>query len=113
MAELLVKASDATNPDPAKDQRGCYKRGDVVCVRPDGHEWGRLEGLPRFVVVKVPGVSVAAAESHLESSPTRRRTLGISWADLPAGVRTQLQTTGTVTVTPAQIATFIKRKAAT
>lgn len=111
MAELLVKAVDATHPDPAKDARGCYKRGDVVCVQPDGHEWGRLEGLPRFVVVKVPGVSVDQAEAHLERSETRRRAVGIAWADLPAGVRQQLQTTGTVTVTPAQIRNFVKRKA--
>ena len=35
MAELLIKAIDASNPNPDKDKRGCYKRGMVVEIRPD------------------------------------------------------------------------------
>jgi hypothetical protein len=43
MAELLVKAISNSHIDPTKDQRGCYKRGDVVVVMPDGHQWGKEE----------------------------------------------------------------------
>lgn len=54
MAELLIKAVDAFNPDPTKDRRGCYKKGDVVCVRPDGWEWGKEERTKRFSILRIP-----------------------------------------------------------
>ena len=59
MAELLILNRDAT-----AEQRS-YKRGDVVVVRDDGHQWGGAEGLPDFVVAHLPGVSVAAVEAAL------------------------------------------------
>jgi hypothetical protein len=65
MAELLIKAVDATHSDPAKDSRGCYKRGDPVVAMPDGHSWGVREGLPKFVLLKVPGVTVAQAQQYI------------------------------------------------
>ena len=67
MAELLVKARSVANADPDKDRRGCYKRGDIVLAQPDGHEWGRMEGLPDFVVIRVPGLTAAAAVARCES----------------------------------------------
>jgi len=57
MAELLVKAVSFANPDPTKDTKGCYKKGDIVLIMPDGHTWGAAEGLPMFVIVKCPGLS--------------------------------------------------------
>ncbi len=52
MAELLIKAiDDGVFSDVAKDRR-CYKKGDIVAIMPDGHEWGRKESLPKFLVVK-------------------------------------------------------------
>jgi len=50
MAELLIRLKNNTHSDPAKD-RMCYKRGDIVVVKPDGHHWGRAEGLPDFAVI--------------------------------------------------------------
>ncbi len=64
MAEILVKAISVTNADSVKDRRGCYKRGDPVLVKPDGHEWGSSEGLPKFIKVKLPGTSVATVEQY-------------------------------------------------
>lgn len=58
MARLLVKAIDYVHPDPEIDKKGAYKRGDVVCVMPDGHEWGLAEGPPKFEHVDMPGVEV-------------------------------------------------------
>lgn len=55
MARLLIKAVDYTHPDPDKDRRAAYKRGDVVVVMPDGHVWGGAEGPPKFVQMDVPG----------------------------------------------------------
>jgi hypothetical protein len=116
VAELLVKAVDATHPDPAKDARGCYKRGDPVAVKPDGHAWGALETLPRFWVVKVPGATVAQLEQYVaaltnpDGSTNRRREWGVDTAKMPGGVRNTLQNTGTVTVTLAQVQTYLTRK---
>ncbi|MCP4126928.1 MAG: hypothetical protein GY753_07690 [Gammaproteobacteria bacterium] len=59
MAELLIKAVDYAHADPEKDRCGAYKRGDVVVVMPDGHVWGGAEGLPKFLRVSLPGVTVA------------------------------------------------------
>jgi len=55
MSELLIKAGDAKHHDANEDARGCYKRGDPVLAMPDGHRWGRLETIPRFWRVRVPG----------------------------------------------------------
>ena len=49
MAELLILNRDAT-----PDQRG-YKRGDIVVVMDDGHQWGGAEGLPDFVRGRLSG----------------------------------------------------------
>lgn len=57
--EFLVRNFDSTNPDPELDRSGCRKRGMVDSTRPDGHEWGDREGLPRFVVLRCPGVTEA------------------------------------------------------
>jgi len=59
MGTLLIKAVDSRHRDPVKDARGCYKRGDPVLAMPDGHRWGRLETLPRFWRIRVPGERVA------------------------------------------------------
>jgi len=59
MAELLIKASNTTNPDQVKDLRGCYKKGDVVVVKPDGWKWGKEElNKEKFYILKVTDKSV-------------------------------------------------------
>lgn len=63
MAEILVKAVDATHPDQKLDAAGCFKSGDPVVAMPDGHEWGKAEGPPKFYVLKVPGLSVEDARA--------------------------------------------------
>lgn len=77
MAELLVKAVDAVHDDPEVDRRGCYKAGDIVACQPDGHPWGACECLPTFLVVRIPGLSVADARRYTEP-----RTLNVT-ADGP------------------------------
>lgn len=121
MAEFLIKAISATHTDPSKDTRGAYKRGDVVVVMPDRHEWGAAEGLPTFVVVKIPGLDVEKAKAFLEPETeidqetgervtTRRRRWGVKWNDLPLGVRNALRDNGEVTVTWAQVRNFVENK---
>lgn len=121
MAELLIKAISSTNPDPVKDQRGCYKRGDIVDVRPDGFEWGKEEGLPTFVKVKIPGLAVSTLKQFMESekgdgvvipleTTVRRRKWNILINDIPSQIKQTLQTAGEVTVTLSQIRNYIKNK---
>lgn len=122
MAEFLIKAIDATHPDPVKNERGCYKRGDVVAVKPDGWPWGAREGFPTFVIVKVPGLDPAAVEHllHQHEDTTdpenpkvfKRRLWGfhLDHAALPTQVKKSLRDTGSVTVTLPQIKNFVKHK---
>ena len=58
MAEILIKAMDAINSDPVKNLAGCYKKGDIVVIMPDNWTWGKEETLPKFVILKIPGVVI-------------------------------------------------------
>jgi hypothetical protein len=115
MCEILVKAVSVTNPDPDKDQRGCYKRGYLVLIMPDGHVWGREEGLPKFVVIKLPGVPVdnekirkyteewkAMTGLDPDGGPIietqQRRRWQIRWVDLPQAARNKLASTGELVI---------------
>ncbi len=79
MAELLIRLRDNTHTDPAKD-RMCYKRGDIVVVMPDGHQWGRAEGLPDFAVIKTDAAAAQLERfvSVHEEDVTETRTLPLS-----------------------------------
>jgi hypothetical protein len=65
MAEILIKVRDYINVDPEKDRRGVHKRGDIINIKPDGwsagEHWHQSAYHPsqgKFVVVKVPGLTV-------------------------------------------------------
>lgn len=59
MVELLIKSSNTTNSNPLKDLRGCYKKGDVVVVKPDGWKWGKEElNKEKFYILRVPDKTV-------------------------------------------------------
>lgn len=126
MAEILIKARNATHPDPEVDRRGCYKRGDPVVVHEDGHVWGAKEGLPNFVVVKIPGVAASKVRALMESQTEddagtplqdengaprafRRRRWRVLVDNIPSAIRNQLLTTGSVTVTPTQVRNYVRR----
>ena len=110
MAQILIKAIDATHPDATKDRRGCYKRGMPVVVMPDTHTWGREEGLPTFVVIKIPGVPVEKVRKYIEPQLEdttdeqgvypiyRRRLWKIRVADLPLAARNKLANDGELTI---------------
>jgi hypothetical protein len=120
MAELLIKAIDATHSDPVKDKAGCYKRGDIVVIMPDGHEWGKEERLPKFMVVKIPGMSVAEARKYIEgeindTNPDNiititRRKHSFLVDDTPSNIKDELNTKGEITVTWDEIKGFVQDK---
>ncbi|MFN3075352.1 MAG: hypothetical protein ABT940_00445 [Alphaproteobacteria bacterium] len=119
MAELLLRVASSLHADPLID-RGCYKRGDVVAVLPDGHVYGRLETLPTFVKVKIPGLAVATAQNWvrpemdltdpLKPVMLKRRLWRVRVDDIPAAIRNTLITTGEVTVTLTQVRSYIQNK---
>lgn len=41
-------------------------RGEIIVIKPDGWTWGGMERPPQFVVIKVPGVSVAQAQKYTQ-----------------------------------------------
>jgi hypothetical protein len=110
MAEILVKAVDATNVDSEKDRTGCYKAGMPVVVMPDKHPWGKEEGLPKFVVIKIPGISVDKVEDFIrpqyEDSPSlngeymtyRRRKWQIQLSNLPKNAKNILRDKGVLVI---------------
>jgi hypothetical protein len=128
MAELLIKAVDATHGDPEKDAKGCYKRGDVVGVAPNGWEWGSLElkapaAGGKFVVVKITDVTrqqvVNWVRNHWDTEidgtdggvvTVRRRRVHINWTALPNPVRNALNSTGQYTTTWAAIREYVRNK---
>jgi hypothetical protein len=67
MARLLIKAVDSVHADPLTDKQGCYKRGDVVSVQEDSHNWGGKEGLPTFLQLNIAGIPKASLD-YLVSS---------------------------------------------
>lgn len=105
MAQLLIKAVDAVNPDPDTDKRGCYKRGMIVEVREDGAPRGTAEWWPVFVWIMVPGIPADVIRKYMEpelsaltGDVTRRRRWQIQWASLPLAVRNKFQATGQITI---------------
>lgn len=110
MCEIIVKAIDVTNSDPEKDRRGCYKRGYPVAVYPDGTRWGNEERLPKFVIIKIPGVPVdnpmvqkyILPQTIIVPTPEgtdaiqvyRRRLWKIRFADLPVAAHNKLASDG-------------------
>lgn len=41
-------------------------RGEIIVIKPDGWEWGRKERPPSYIIVKVPGVTVAQAVKYTQ-----------------------------------------------
>jgi hypothetical protein len=101
MAELLCKAVSASHSDPVKDQRGCYKIGMIVEIRPDGCIYGTSEGLPTFFKIKIPLVPVdhplLLKLMDMQKSGetiTRRRKCWLQHANIPLAARNKLRDTG-------------------
>lgn len=131
MAELLIKAVNATHSDPLKDARGCYKRGDVVGVAPNGWNWGAKELHPpadggKFVVLKITDVTRQQVINWVRNNwgteidgidfdadgetPLRRRRVRIDVDLVPNNVRNAMNNTGQYTTTWAAIRQYFRNK---
>jgi hypothetical protein len=138
VAEILVKAVDATHPDPVKDAHGCYKRGDIVEIGPNGH-YGNYTETARppvdgglFCRVQISNVTVEQVEqfvrnrlgpdAYLAMPDTEgtdengqpiirfRRRIHINPDWLPASVRNQLRNTGLYVTTWAAVRSYVRDK---
>ena len=122
MAEILIKAVNANHIDPIEDQRGCYKRGNPVVVFPDGHKWGKEEGLPKFFILKITDVSVNVAQEYIQPEYSRiltadgtqvvltRRLYKFLIDNVPSPIKNQILTTGRATASFAEIRSYIQNK---
>ncbi len=124
--ELLIRRNSKTSPDPVKDKM-LYKKGDIVVVKPDGHEWGRMEdpalhpdGVDGcgFVIVKVPGVTATPEKiakwlgtiKDIDGTMTKRRFWEVMTDDVPANIRNKLRDNGVVTITWTNLKNYIRNK---
>lgn len=108
MADLLLKAIDATNSDPETDRRGCYKAGMVVEVREDGAPRGTSEKWPQFAWIRIPGIAADVVRKYMEPQyagiPTeqpevyRRRRWQLRWSELPLAVRNKFTAKGEIVI---------------
>lgn len=120
MAEVLIALQSTSHPDPAIDRRGCWKAGMPVAVAPDGHEWGAREGLPRFFVVRLPGIEVDQIRGYVQEEydpedyqPTsnrvtgearviRRREWQVMLDEVSGPMRDLILATGSITIGPPE-----------
>lgn len=73
MALLLIKATNATHIDPTKDQRGCYKRGDVVSVYEDDAHNGDVVTnpiMPPMAMVRVRSGDIGSLGANVGANAT-------------------------------------------
>lgn len=127
MAEILIAATNPISGHPLS-----WRRGMPVLAFENGHKWGSDELVPpaqggKFVVVRISDVTVDQVNTFLlnrwgfvidsveyavvtvSPEPIRRRPMMLRVADLPVGVRQQLNDTGFFSTTWPQIRTFLTR----
>ena len=127
MALFLIKATNQTHTDPVKDQRGCYKRGDIVQVLDDSaHDGDILTNpiMPPFVLVRIVGLSLEKAMKYMEEDAetnidldsreikvvTTRRRWKLRLDDVPLAIKNQLINSRYIEVTTRKIRNYIRDK---
>ena len=122
MCEVLIQARghwqdgwnqakvDALSDGDKKSHNARIQLGDIVVVKPDGWVWGREETLPRYIVIKAPGVAVedvAHLTEHLmdttDSDPDKHFIKKKRKYQIPNGWLNTHLDEDVVTLTPAEI----------
>jgi len=118
VAEILVMARDNVSSDPIKNSQ-LYKRGQVVCVQPDGHPWaaGELD-TSVFNIIKLPGVPVEDLRDLCETKMVtqydtvtgksqvvmkNRRKVKLNFSKLPAKAKEAIQQKAIPAITKGQL----------
>jgi hypothetical protein len=119
MALFLIKETDATHWDLAKDIRACYKRGDIVEVYDDDKHDGDIVANPiaaPFYLIRVTNIALAQVLKFADSErnelgeTTRRRQYFVRLDDLPQQIQGPLFANRYVEVTANQIRNYVRDK---
>lgn len=124
MAEILLYLKDNTHPDPQEDERGCWKRGYIVSVKPDGGPWARKESIEVWIaqggtkqdwhgvtaIIKIPDATVADVQHLIQTVnetdgtmlTNRRRAWRSNLDLLPVPIRNTIYKDFIYTTTKAQ-----------
>jgi hypothetical protein len=111
--DFLVKAIDSTNPNPAVDIQGCYKRGDIVDVQIFGFVWGNQEITPNFyhlVALNYNKDSEYKKKFKLPYLNSARRLHKVRIDDMPTAFQNDLINTGTLTKQWNSIKNYFRNK---
>lgn len=90
--------------------------GDIVVIRPDGWTWGSEEGLPNFVLVKIPDMTVEEAKQYEDSimdntDPDRPKMVRFrKWFLKPTWVNTIISQGGVYTISKSVVTNYIEQK---
>jgi len=91
------------------------RRGDIVSVFPDGHEWGTAERLPDYVSLDMTGVPVSEMVPYTRHSESQivdrrgkpflkhKRNFSLQFEELPSAVLAGLNRDGKADVSYAEI----------
>jgi len=104
-----------------------YRRGDIIVVVDDAHEWGSAETLPNFLVVKIPSASLSKVKSWMdehrqdvigpgidigEYEVVGRRKWQFQVDSLPIGLQNKItDNNGTITIGTGQDASWNSTRA--
>ncbi len=123
MAILHIMGVNHSHLDPVKDERGCYKIGDILSVKEDiAHDGDIVKNpiAPGRYLVKVLGITRAQVEKYMASKVDntdpehpiiiRRRLRHLDLANIPAGIKNKLQNDRYAEVTVNQIRNYLKNK---
>lgn len=121
MAEVLIKLERATN----EFDLNAWARLHPVCVFEDGHAWGSAERPPKFLVLKITDMTVAAVRPYLDPDidatdpdnpiiyAIRKWKFDIDDTRISQAIKNKIanaiQNKTILSVTRAQIVNFIKR----
>jgi hypothetical protein len=122
MALLLIYGKNNTHPDPVKDERGCYKLGDIVEVLDDSKHDGNIVAnpiAPPFYLVRITGVTKEQALKYMESyvevagkvtTVIRRRLYNVEVANIPTAIKNVLLADRYISVTWTQVKNYIRNR---
>jgi len=126
MALFLLLDHDNTNPNPIKDERGCYKRGMIVEVYDDSRHDGDLVRnpvMPPWVLIRVTGVTKEQALKYMQPrydttglindndgnpAVVGRRLYRVLLDTLPAAIRSKILQDRYAEVSQSQIRDYIQ-----
>lgn len=75
MCELLVRVVDKINNEDKYLDAKLLKRGDVVCIVEDNHDWSEAERTsPEWRILKFPKLSVDDMQSFIMPQPEKDPT---------------------------------------